>query len=94
MPCQLADYRVLCKSLDALAIDAFKQQNSQEIVKELKTGDDDYDPDEGRVIGDWKGSGRKAALTLLYLFLVGEFESQARDRAVSFNAVQYVVSHR
>jgi hypothetical protein len=93
MPCELADYRILCRSLDSLAIDVVKQRNLQEIVKELKTGDNDYDPEERRTIVGWKGRARNAAFTLLYLFLVGESEWHARDRTVAYNAVQYVVSH-
>ncbi len=94
MPCQLADYRVLCKTLNSLAVDVTKQQKLQDVVKELKTGDDDYDPEERMKIKGSKGGARNAAFTLLYLFLVGEFESSVRDSAVAYNAVLYIVSHR
>jgi hypothetical protein len=94
MPCQLADYRVLCETLNTLAVDVVKQQKLQDVVKELKTGDDDYDPEERIAIKGSKGGARNAAFTLLYLFLVGEFESPVRDSSVAYNAVLYIVSHR
>jgi len=94
MPCQLADYRVLCETLNTLAVDVLKQQKLQDVVKELKSGDDDYDREERMTIKGSKGGARDAAFTLLYFFLVGEFESPVRDGNVAYNAVLYIVSHR
>lgn len=94
MPCDLADYNVLCTSLTRLSVDVTKQRGLQGVVMDLKTGDDDYDPEERRRIKGSKDTARDAAFMLLYLFLVGEFASPVRDAAVAYNAVQYVVSHR
>lgn len=63
-------------------------------MRELKTGEDDYDPEERTVIRGYKGNARNAAFTLLYLFLSGQLESSAREKNVAYNATQYVVSHR
>ncbi|KAH7021583.1 geranylgeranyl pyrophosphate synthetase [Microdochium trichocladiopsis] len=93
MPCQLADYRVLCNSLNTLAVDVVKQQRLQDVVRELKTRDDDYDPLERRAIKGSKAGARNAAFTMLYLFLVDESLSPARDGTVAYNAVLYIVSH-
>ncbi|KAH7016037.1 uncharacterized protein B0I36DRAFT_395699, partial [Microdochium trichocladiopsis] len=93
MPCQLADYRVFCNSLNTLAVDVVKQQRLQDVVRELKTGDDDYDPLERRAIKGSKAGARNAAFTMLYLFLVDESLSPARDGTVAYNAVLYIVSH-
>ena len=94
MPCQLADYRVLCNSLKTLAVDVDKQQRLQDIVRELKTGDDDHDPEERRGIKGSKASARNAAFRMLYLFLAGESVTLPRDGVVAYNAVVYIVSHR
>ncbi len=94
MPCQLADYRVLCNSLNTLAVDVVKHQRLQDVVRELKTGDDDYDPVERRTIKGSKASARNAAFTMLYLFLDSESASLARDSNIAYDAVLYVVSHR
>ncbi|KAL1866297.1 hypothetical protein VTK73DRAFT_4812 [Phialemonium thermophilum] len=94
MPCNLADYRILCNSLNALGVDVLKHQRLQDVVRELKTGDDDYDPEERRPIKNSKARARDAAFKMLYLFLVGESLSPARDGNVAYNAVIYIVSHR
>ncbi|KAK7429718.1 hypothetical protein QQZ08_003744 [Neonectria magnoliae] len=94
MSCQLADYRVLCKTLNTLGVDVVKQRRLQDVVKDLKTGDDDYDPEERMVIKVSKRGARNAAFTLLYLFLVEELESPGRDGPRAYNAVLYIVSHR
>ncbi len=94
MPHQLADYHVLCETLDFLMIDIIRQQTLQDIVKVLKTGDSEYDREERREIRGNNRRARDAAFQLLYLLLIGEFDSPVRDRNVAYKAVLYVVSHR
>jgi hypothetical protein len=94
MPHQLVDYHVLCETLDFLGVDVAQQQKLKDVVKELKTGYDDYDREERRVIKGSKGATRDAAFRLLYLFLVGAFQSDVRDGNIAYNAVLYIVSHR
>lgn len=72
------------QDLDTLAVDALKQRKLQDFVKELKTRDNDYDPEERISIKQLNGSAGDAAFTLLYLFLVGEFESPVRDGNVAY----------
>jgi hypothetical protein len=60
----------------------------------LKTGYDDYDREERRIIKGSKGAARDAAFRLLYLFLVSAFQSDVRDGNIAYNAVLYIVSHR
>jgi hypothetical protein len=91
MPHQLAEYRILCKTLDFLSVDVVKHQKLQDIARDLKTGNDDYDPEERMVIKVSKRGPRDAAFRLLYLFLADEVETQG---SVAYNAVLYVVSHR
>ena len=66
---------------------------------------DDYDPEERRVIKSSKTGARDAAFYFVYLLLKGGSSSQSsssssspalstQDRAVAYNAVNYVVSHR
>ena len=89
----LAEYRILCQSLDHLAIEGLKQRRLQDVIAELKTGDDDYDPEERRVIRGSKRKARDAAFALVYLFLMGDLESTPQDSNAAYNAVQYIVSH-
>ncbi|RXG41908.1 hypothetical protein VDGE_30596 [Verticillium dahliae] len=88
MPCQLADYRILCKTLNTPVVDVAKQQNFQVVVKDLKTGDDYYDPEDWMLITGSKAGARNAPFPLLYLFLVGEFESPVKDDSVAYNAIR------
>jgi len=48
---------------------------------------------ERKAIKASKAGARNAAFTMLYLFLVGESVSPARDGTVAYNAVLYIVSH-
>ncbi|KAF2192137.1 hypothetical protein K469DRAFT_553600, partial [Zopfia rhizophila CBS 207.26] len=41
-----------------------------------------------------RGVARDAAFRLLYLFVLGEFESDVRDSSMAYNAVLFIVSHR
>ncbi|KAI6772973.1 hypothetical protein HG530_003931 [Fusarium avenaceum] len=105
MPHQLQDYRTLCDAIDSLGIDVCQGLNLKDIIKLLKAEPDDYDPEERRVIKSSKTGARDAAFRFIYTLLKGGPSSQsssssstlalpAQDRAVAYNAVSYVVSHR
>lgn len=105
MPYQLQDYRTLCNTIDSLGIDVCQGLNLKDIIKLLKVEPDDYDPEERRVIKSSKTGARDAAFRFIYTLLKGGPSSQsssssstlalpAQDRAVAYNAVSYVVSHR
>ncbi|KAF9774682.1 hypothetical protein IL306_007295, partial [Fusarium sp. DS 682] len=105
MPHQLRDYRTLCDTIDSLGIDVRQGLNLRDIIKLLKVESDDYDPEERRVIKSSKTGARDAAFRFIYLLLKGGPSSQSlssssslalstQDRAVAYNAVSYVVSHR
>ncbi|KAJ4294100.1 hypothetical protein N0V90_007790 [Kalmusia sp. IMI 367209] len=94
MPTQLSDYRILCETFEYLAIDVLKNRKLCDIVKDTKLGRDEWDPDEKRTIKGLKSVPRDAAFQLLYLFMLGEFELDAKDSNIAYNAVQYIVSHR
>ncbi|KAK3366752.1 hypothetical protein B0T24DRAFT_511850, partial [Lasiosphaeria ovina] len=72
LPPNLADYQVLCSTLDYLLVAVIPHhQTLKDIVRALKTGDDDYDCDERREIRGDKRGARDAAFQLLYLLLMG-----------------------
>ena len=67
----------------------------QDIVKDMKVGRNDWDPDERREIKGLRSVARDAAFRLLYFFILGELElgSDIRDSNVAYNAVLFTVSH-
>lgn len=103
-PNRIQDYHTLCETLDSLGIDVCQGLNLQNIIKLLKVESDDYDPEERRVIRRNKTAARDAAFRFVYLLFKGGSTSQfpssslpalsTQDRAIAYNAVSYVVSHR
>ncbi|KAI1407442.1 hypothetical protein F5Y13DRAFT_206064 [Hypoxylon sp. FL1857] len=93
MPTQLSDYHVLCEKLEFLAIDVPGDRKISDIMRDFRVAKDDYDKEERREIKGDKFLARDSAFRLLYLFLLGEFESGARDSNAAFNGTLFVVSH-
>lgn len=94
MPTQLSEYHTLCETLEFLAIDTLGGRNMKQILKDMRKGKADYDPEERRTIPGTKSLARDSAFRLLYVFLLGEFASDARDSNMAYNATLFVVSHR
>ncbi|KAI1657673.1 hypothetical protein F4813DRAFT_389408 [Daldinia decipiens] len=92
MPVQLSDYHTLCETLEFLAIDVLAGQKLRDIMNDLRKCKSDYDYD-GTEIKGLKSIARDAAFRLLYIFLLGEFESEIRDRAMAYNTALFVLSH-
>ncbi|KAI1370589.1 hypothetical protein F4677DRAFT_438092 [Hypoxylon crocopeplum] len=93
MPIQLSDYHVLCKQLKTLAIDVLRGRKMRDIMNDMRRGKSDWDPDERQQIEGLKSLARDSAFRLLYLFLLREFESDAKDQNMAYNATLFVVSH-
>ncbi|KAI2769927.1 hypothetical protein F4815DRAFT_437571 [Daldinia loculata] len=93
MPVQLSDYHTLCETLEFLAIDVLAGQKLRDIMNDLRKCKSDYDEYDGTGTRGQKSLARDAAFRLLYIFLLGEFESEAQDRAMAYNAALFVVSH-
>ena len=89
----LSQFNLLCDTYELLCVDILGAQHIDEIISDLKSGQDDYDRDERREIKGNKSKARDAAFKLLYLMLRGDFENETRDSAKVFNAVLYLVSH-
>ncbi|KAJ5498518.1 hypothetical protein N7453_007569 [Penicillium expansum] len=87
MPTKLSDYRLLCETLEFLCVDVLSGRNIRSIMDELRSGKDDWD--ERNV----KSPARDSAFRLLYLFLLGDFESDVKDSNMAYNATMFVVSH-
>lgn len=87
MPTKLGDYRLLCETLEFLCVDVLSGRNVRSIMDELRSGKDDWD--ERNV----KSPARDSAFRLLYLFLLGDFESDVKDSNMAYNATMFVVSH-
>ncbi|KAI0106711.1 hypothetical protein F4814DRAFT_451923 [Daldinia grandis] len=93
MPVQLSDYHTLCETLEFLAIDVIAGQNLSDIMKDLRKCKSDYDEYDGTGTKAQKSIARDAAFKLLYIFLLGEFESEVKDRAQAYDTALFVVSH-
>lgn len=94
MPTRLADYHTLCEDLKSRGIDVLAGRKLRDIMEDMRRGKDDWDPDERRKIGGLKGLARDAAFRLLFILILGEPESEARDQNMAYNATTFVVSHR
>lgn len=94
MPHQLSDYHILCETLEFLAIDVLQKRNLRDIFNDMKAGKSDWDPEKRQEVKGVRSMARDAAFRLLYLFVLGEFESDVRDSNMAYNAVLFVVSHR
>ncbi|KAI1464224.1 uncharacterized protein F4812DRAFT_216360 [Daldinia caldariorum] len=93
MPVRLSDYHTLCETLEFLAIDVLAGQKLGDIMKDLRKCKSDYDYCDGNELKGDKSLARDAAFRLLYIFLLGEFESEVRDRVMAYNTALFVVSH-
>lgn len=92
MPTNLPDYRALCGTLSLLPIDILAGRDVRDIMKDMRRGKADWDPDEGRVDG-LKSLARDSAFRLVYLLLRPDGGGKAVDQNAAYNAVLFVVSH-
>lgn len=93
LPTDLSQHRILCDTYDFLRVDVLGGQSINEIFRDLKSGQSDYDREERREIKGHKSRARDTAFKLLYLILLGDFKDEMQDSAKVFNAVLYLVSH-
>lgn len=93
LPADLSQHRILCDTYDFLRVDVLGGQSINEIFRDLKSGQSDYDREERREIKGDKSKARDTAFKLLYLILLGDFKDEMQDSAKVFNAVLYLVSH-
>jgi hypothetical protein len=70
-------------------------QKINDIFANLKSCKTDYELEYKyyRAVKGNKSKARDAAFKLLYLILLGEFESETKDAVKVYNAVLFVVSH-
>lgn len=91
LPLSLCDYHTVCETLDYLTVDILKGQKLTDVANDLKKGRPDWymhrETFKGRILA------RDAAFKLVYLFALGEFESDVEDSNTAFNATMFVVSH-
>ncbi|KAJ5170742.1 uncharacterized protein N7500_003525 [Penicillium coprophilum] len=87
MPTQIHDYRVLCETLDFLCIDVLSGRDIRSIMGDLRSGKHYWNE---QIFKTW---ARDSAFRLLYLFLLGDFESDVKDSNRAYNAALFVVSH-
>lgn len=93
LPADLSQHRILCDTYDFLRVDVLGGQSINEISRDLKSGQSDYDREERREIKGDKSKARDTAFKLLYLILLRDFKDEMQDSAKVFNAVLYLVSH-
>ena len=93
LPADLSQHRILCDTYDFLRVDVLGGQSINEIFRDLKSGQSDYDREERREIKGDKSKARDTAFKLLYSILIRDFKDEMRDSAKVFNAVLYLVSH-
>lgn len=93
LPADLSQHRILCDTYDLLRVDVLGGQSINEISRDLKSGQSDYDREERREIKGDKSKARDTAFKLLYLILLWDFKDEMQDSAKVFNAVLYLVSH-
>ncbi|OTA92296.1 hypothetical protein M434DRAFT_74775, partial [Hypoxylon sp. CO27-5] len=94
MPTQLSDYHILCERLEFLAVEVVPAgRKIHDIMLDFRGAKNDYDKQERREIQGNRSLARDSAFRLLYLFLLGEFESGARDSNAAYQATLFVVSH-
>lgn len=93
LPADLSQHRILCDTYDLLRVDVLGGQSINEISRDLKSGQSDYDREERREIKGDKSKARDTAFKLLYLILLSDFKDEMQDSAKVFNAVLYLVSH-
>ncbi|KAI3530198.1 hypothetical protein CABS02_14580 [Colletotrichum abscissum] len=84
MPTSLPDYLSLCETLQSRKIDVLGGQSLRDIMRDMRQGKEDWDPDERRRMAGMKNVARDSAFRLLYVFVLGLPES--RDQNMAFNA--------
>ncbi|KAI1502066.1 hypothetical protein F5X99DRAFT_380500 [Biscogniauxia marginata] len=92
----LADYQVLCETLERLAVDVLGGAGLKDVFDEIRSYKAKwFDDDELGTNRRLRLCARDAAFKLLYMFILGEFEAEAevRDSQSAFNAALFVVSH-
>ncbi|KAM0452072.1 hypothetical protein ACHAPV_009696 [Trichoderma viride] len=94
MSTSLSDYQSLCETLKSRGIDVLAGRKLRDIMKDLRKGKDDWDPDERREIRGLKSLARDSAFRLLYIFILDLRESGASDQNMAYNATTFVISHR
>ena len=93
LPADLSQHRILCDTYDFLRVDVLGGQSINDIFRDLKSGQSDYDHEERREIKGDKSRARDTAFKLLYLILQWDFKDEMQDSVKVFNAVLYLVSH-
>ncbi|EOO01310.1 putative geranylgeranyl pyrophosphate synthetase protein [Phaeoacremonium minimum UCRPA7] len=93
MPARLADYHTLCDTLKLRGIDVLAGRGIPGIMNELRQGKSDWDPDERREISGLKSLARDSAFGLVFIFILGEPQSELQDKNKAYNATMFVVSH-
>lgn len=94
MPTRLSDYCTLCKALQSLPIDVLAGRGVRDVIKNMRKGKSDWDPQERMEIKGLKDLARDSAFRLLYLILVDVPALAGRDQNSVYNATNFVVSHR
>ncbi|KAK1236909.1 hypothetical protein MKX08_007857 [Trichoderma sp. CBMAI-0020] len=94
MSTSLSDYQSLCETLKSRGIDVLAGRNLRDIMKDLRKGKDDWDPDEEREIKGFKSLARDSAFRLFYIFILDLRELGAGDQNMAYNATTFVISHR
>ncbi|KAF5984323.1 geranylgeranyl pyrophosphate synthetase [Fusarium coicis] len=89
MPMDLSQYRLLCDTLDSLAIDVTEGRTIRDIMHDMRKGKGDWDPEEGIEIRGLKNVARDSAFRLLYVLI----QTNIVDTNMAYNAVLFVVSH-
>ncbi|KAJ9160968.1 Isoprenoid biosynthetic process [Coniochaeta hoffmannii] len=78
----------------SLPIDVLAGRKLRDIMRDMRSGKSDWDPEERREIQGLKSLARDSAFRLLYLFLLDEFASEVKDQNSAYNVAFFVVSHR
>ncbi|OHE91728.1 hypothetical protein CORC01_12955 [Colletotrichum orchidophilum] len=92
MPTRLSDYHSLCETLRFRQVDVLAGRSLRDIMRDMRQGKDDWDPDERHTIAGFKSLARDSAFRLLYAFVLDL--PGVSDQNMAFNATMFVVSHR
>lgn len=94
LPSELSKYHVFCETLEFLAVDVLGGRKLREVFGDIRKNKWDCYFRSEREMKALKNVARDSAFRLVYLFLLGEFESDVRDSNMAYQATEYVVSHR
>ncbi|RYO76632.1 hypothetical protein DL766_003738 [Monosporascus sp. MC13-8B] len=89
----LLSYRRLCESLQHGMVDVLGGRNLRGILNDMRRGKEEWDPEERRDTAV-RSLARDSAFRLLYILILGEPLSEAQNKAMVYNVVFSVVSHR